>query len=41
MTEAEEQKNDLEDRMVEITATEHNIEKIIKWRLPKRPLERH
>ena len=30
MTEAEEQKNDLEDRMVEITATEHNIEKIIK-----------
>ena len=30
MTEAEEQKNDLEDRMVEITATEHNIEKIMK-----------
>ena len=30
MTEAEEQKNDLEERMVEITATEHNIEKIMK-----------
>ena len=30
MTEAEEQKNDLEDRIVEITATEHNIEKIMK-----------
>ena len=27
ITEAEEQINDLEDRMVEITATEQNIEK--------------
>ena len=27
VTEAEEQINDLEDRMVEITATEQNIEK--------------
>ena len=30
ITEAEEQINDLEDRMVEIIATEQNIEKIIK-----------
>jgi len=29
-TETEEQENDLEDRMMEITATEHNIEKIMK-----------
>ena len=29
-TETEEQENDLEDRMVEITATEHNIKKIMK-----------
>ena len=30
ITEAEEQINDLEDRMVEITATEQNIEKRMK-----------
>ena len=30
ITEAEEQINDLEDRMVEITATEKNIEKRIR-----------
>ena len=30
ITEAEEQINDLEDRMVEITAAENNIEKIMK-----------
>ena len=30
ITEAEERINDLEDRMVEIIATEQNIEKIIK-----------
>ena len=30
VTEAEEQINDLEDRMVEITATEQNIEKRMK-----------
>ena len=30
ITEAEEQINDLEDRMVEITATEQNIEK--EWK---------
>ena len=30
ITKTERQINDLEDRMVEITATEHNIEKIIK-----------
>ena len=30
VTEAEEWKNDLEDRMVEITATEQNIEKRMK-----------
>ena len=30
ITEAEEQINDLEDRMVEITATEQNIEKRIR-----------
>ena len=30
ITKAEEWKNDLEDRMVEITATEHNIEKECK-----------
>ena len=29
-TEAEEQTSDLEDRMVEITAPEQNIEKIMK-----------
>ena len=37
--EAEEQINDLENRMVEITATEQNIEKRMKR--PKRPLEQH
>ena len=31
ITEAEEQINDLEDRMVEITATEQNIEKRINY----------
>ena len=36
ITEAEEQINDQEDRMVEITATEQIIEK--KKRQPKRPL---
>ena len=40
-TETEEQENDLEDRMVEITATEHNIKKIMKWRQPKRALGQH
>jgi len=30
ITEAEEQINDLEDRMVEITVAEHNIEKRMK-----------
>ena len=30
ITEAEEQINDMEDRMVEITATEQNIEKRMK-----------
>ena len=30
VTEAEEQINDLEDRMVEITATEQNMEKRMK-----------
>ena len=37
ITEAEEQINDQEDRMVEITATEQIIEKK-KKRQPKRPL---
>ena len=40
ITEAEEQINDLEDKMVEITAAEQNIEKKKnekKWRQPKRP----
>ena len=37
VSEAEEQINDLEHRMVEITATEQNIEKRKKWRQPKRP----
>ena len=40
--EAEEQINYLEDRMVEITVTEKNIEKIMKInRGPKRPLGQH
>ena len=34
VTEAEEQKNDLEDRMVEITATEQNTEKRMKKMKP-------
>ena len=38
ITEAEEWINDLENRMVEITATEQNIEKKKKKRQPKRPL---
>ena len=39
ITESEEQINDLEDRMVEITATEQNIEKRMKKeRQSKRPL---
>ena len=38
----EEWMNDLEDRMVEITATEQNIEKRTKRnRQPKRPLGQH
>ena len=40
ITEAEAQINDLEDKMVEITAAEQNIEKKKnekKWRQPKRP----
>ena len=46
ITEAEEWINDLEDRTVEITATEQNIEKRMKrnedsWRQPKRPLGWH
>ena len=42
ITEAEEQINYLEDRMVEITVTEKNIEKIMKInRGPKRPLGQH
>ena len=40
ITEAEEQINDLEDRMVEITATEKNIEKRMK-RNEVRPLGQH
>ena len=36
ITEAEEWISDLENRMVEITASEQNIEK--KWRQPERPL---
>ena len=41
--EAEEQINDLEDRMVEIIATEQNTEKKSekKWRQPKRHLGQH
>ena len=39
ITEAEEWINDVEDRMVEITAAEQNIEKRMKR--PKRPLEQH
>ena len=39
ITEAEEQISDLEDRMVEITVTEQNIEKRMKKeRQSKRPL---
>ena len=41
ITEAEAQKNDLEDRMVAITATEQNIEKRMKRRQPERPLKQH
>ena len=43
MTEAEEQISDLEDRMVEITATEQNKGKKNekKWRQPKRHLRQH
>ena len=43
VTEAEEQINDLEDRMVEIIATEQNTEKKSekKWRQPKRHLGQH
>ena len=39
ITEAEALISDLEDRMVEITAAEQNIEKRMKR--PKRPLEQH
>ena len=43
ITEAEEWENDLEDRMVEITAAEQNIGKRMKkkCRQPKRPLGQH
>ena len=43
ITEAEEWINSLEDKMVEITATEETIEKKneIKWRLCKTPLGQH
>ena len=44
ITEAEGQISDMEDRMVEITATKQNIEKRMrkkKLRQPKRPLEQH
>ena len=43
LTEAEEQINDLEDRMVEIITREQNIEKRIKkfFSFPKRTLGQH
>ena len=41
ITEAEEWTSDLEDRMVEITATEQNIGKKNNKRQPKRPLGQH
>ena len=42
ITEAEEWISDLEYRMVEITATEQNVEKRMKkWRQPKRPPGQH
>ena len=43
ISEAEEHINGLEDGMVEISATEQNIEKKNekKWRQPKRPLGQH
>ena len=42
ITEAEEWINDLENRMVEVTATDQNVEKRMKnWRQPKRSLEQH
>ena len=41
ITEAEEWISDLEDRMVEITATEQNIGKKNNKRQPKRPLGQH
>ena len=41
ITEAEEQINDLEDRMVGITATEQNTEKRMKRRQSERPLRQH
>ena len=39
--EAEEPINDLEDRRVEITATEQNTEKRMKRRQSERPLRQH
>ena len=41
--EAEEQGSEVEDRVLEITATENNKEKKNEknWRAPKRPLEQH
>ena len=41
LTEAEEWINDLEDRMVDITATEQNVEKKNEKKQLKRPLEQH
>ena len=43
ITEAEERISDLEEKIVEITATEQNKEKKNekKWRKPKRPLGQH
>ena len=41
IAEAEEQMSDLEDRMVEISAAEQNIEKRMKRKEPKRPLGQH
>ena len=41
VTEAEKQINDLQVRMVEITATEENTEKRMKRRQSERPLRQH
>ena len=41
ITETEEQINDLEDRMMEITAIEYRKKNEKKWRQPERPLGQH